>query len=413
MYRAMLPLKRTLALGKHGDRKMCAVNGYGCGHLAFLGFLTFLFAGSGLCQSMARPASPSIPSADTGTDQTRRRTPFYWGTNAVLYDDRDVGLIGSLGNPGKIGARVTFYWSDIEPTDGNWQFTVYDDLVNRAASARIPLLGVLAYAMKRVANAAGSMSGDPWALSFCPPDEAEQFAAFAGMVAARYPQVLDWEIWNEPNTAYFWRPTPDPTRYVELLRQSYAAVKAANPNATVALGGLSPGSGNGQVNTMSAASFLESVYQNGGKNYFDAVAFHPYNDGVSPDVYLENYVNSVHDVMTEHGDGSKSIWVTEIGWYVGSQANGVSQAQQAAYLSRASTILYNLDFIDRFYWYNLKDYDNPAIPVTPSPATVCGPAIDNSVDYGIFQFNGSARTAADAFRKAATHGPPGGRFPGR
>jgi hypothetical protein len=233
------------------------------------------------------------------------------------------------------------------------------------------------------------------------------------MVAARYPQVLDWEIWNEPNTAYFWRPMPDPSRYAELLKQSYAAVKAANPNATVALGGMSPGTGSGQVNTMSAASFLESVYQNGGKDYFDAVAFHPYNDGVSPDLYLEDYVNSVHDVMTKYGDGSKSIWVTEIGWFVGAPASGVSQAKQADYLGRASTILYNLDFVDRFYWYNLKDYADPRVTVTPSPASVCGPGIDIPVDYGMFQFDGSPRAAVDAFKQAATQGPARGRFPRR
>ncbi len=400
-----LPLQRILALDKFEDPKTCVVNEQFCRHLAVFVFLTSLFAACGACQPVASPAPPGVTSANTGTDQARRRTPFYWGTNAVLYDAQDVDLIGSLGNPGRIGARVTFYWSDIEPTEGNWQFTVYDDLVKRAASAQIPLLGVLAYAMKRVASAAGGMSGDPWALSFCPPDEVAQFAAFAGMVAARYPRVLDWEIWNEPNTAYFWRPSPDPSRYVELLRQSYAAVKAANPNARVALGGLSPGSGNGQVNTMSAASFLESVYRNGGKNYFDAVAFHPYNDGVSPDLYLEDYVNSVHDVMTEYGDGSKNIWVTEIGWFAGAPPNGLSQADQADYLSRASTILYNLEFVDHFYWYNLKDYADPTMPVTPSPASACGPAIDNPVDYGIFQFDGSPRPAADAFRNAASDVP--------
>jgi len=230
-----LPLHRIPAIDKHQDAKKCALAKHVCGHLALLVFLAFLFAECAVCQPTVSSALPGITPANAGTHQTRRRNPFYWGTNAVLYDDQDVELIGSLGKPGKIGARITFYWSDIEPTQGNWQFTVYDDLVKRAASAQIPLLGVLAYAMKRVASAAGSTSGAPWALSFCPPDEVEQFATFAGMVAARYPQVLDWEIWNEPNTAYFWRPSPDPSAYVELLRRSYAAVKAANPNARVAI----------------------------------------------------------------------------------------------------------------------------------------------------------------------------------
>jgi hypothetical protein len=153
----------------------------------------------------------------TRTNQLPRQTSIYWGTNAVLYDDQDVSLIESLGNSGQVSARVTYYWNDIEPTEGNWQFAVYDGLVRRATDANIPILGILAYSMKRVATAATSMQGDPWALSYCPPDDIDQFATFVGTVVARYPQVLYWEVWNEPNTTYFWRPSPDPGRYVELL----------------------------------------------------------------------------------------------------------------------------------------------------------------------------------------------------
>ncbi|TAM84786.1 MAG: hypothetical protein EPN47_01350 [Acidobacteria bacterium] len=362
------------------DAKDCPV---ACGLLAFVVFGAFL--------SMGCRAAPVA---------ARRSGPLHLGTNAVLYTVEDADLIASLGSPGKVGARVTFYWSDIEPTDGNWQFAVYDDLVKRATDGNIPLLGVVAYAMKRVAATATSMQGDPWALSFCPPDDIGQFATFAGMAAARYPQVKYWEIWNEPNAAYFWRPSPEPARYTELLKSSYAAVKAANPNAVVVLGGLSPGVGSGQLNTTIASSFLQSVYQNGGKNYFDAVGFHPYNGGAPPDSYLAGYVNSVHDVMAQNGDGNKPVWVTEIGWYVGTGGNALSEAQQADYLSSAFTILYDLNFVQRAYWYNLKDYSNPATAVVPSPGTVCGPGVGTPVDYGLFQYSGSPRPAADAFRKA-------------
>ena len=362
---------------------------------AFLAIVASLFTG---CS--APPPASSGDSPSTLPTEIKRKSPFYWGANAVLYDIQDVNRIESLGNRGKVGARVTFYWSDIEPTDNNWQFKVYDGLVQRAAKAQIPLLGILAYSMKRVSKAAVDMQGDPWALSYCPPDDVAQFAAFAGMMAARYPQVLYWEIWNEPNTTYFWRPGPDPALYTELLRRSYVAVKAANSKAIIALGGLSPGGGNGQVDTMSAASFLEGVYQNGGKNYFDAVGFHPYNDGVSPDQYLTDYVNKVHDVMTQNGDANKEMWITELGWYAGTETNGLTEAQQADYLSRASRILYNLDFVHRFYWYNLKEYSNPLTPVTPKPASACGPANSNPLNYGMFRYDGSPRPAADAFKKA-------------
>jgi hypothetical protein len=394
-----LPLKRLFPPNEIQRSKACVTDGGHRGRTAFLVFVASLFAGCAARPPAESPASPGDPSGNLPTE-IQRKSPFYWGANAVLYDIQDVNRIESLGNRGKVGARVTFYWSDIEPTEKKWQFTVYDGLVKRAASAEIPLLGVLAYSMKRVARAAADMQGDPWALSYCPPDDVEQFAAFAGMIAARYPKVLYWEIWNEPNTTYFWRPAPDPALYAELLRRSYAAVKAANSKAVVALGGLSPGGGNGQVDTMSAASFLESVYQNGGKNSFDAVGFHPYNDGVSPDQYLKDYVDSVHNVMTQNGDANKEVWVTEIGWFAGTQANGLTEAEQADYLSRASRILYNLEFVNRLYWYNLKEYSNPLMPVTPKPATACGPAISNPLNYGMFRYDGSPRPAADAFKKA-------------
>src|SRR5262249_52272915 len=104
--------KRTLAPDKHQDPKTCVVHWHFCGHVVFFVFLAFLFAGPAAGQPVAIPASPSIKPATTDNQQTRRRNPFYWGTNAVLYDAQDVDLIGSLGDPGRVGARVTFYWSD-------------------------------------------------------------------------------------------------------------------------------------------------------------------------------------------------------------------------------------------------------------------------------------------------------------
>ena len=219
-------LKRLVPLTEIKDPKSYFA---ACGIAAFIAFGAFLFFG---CHATPRQQLP-------------RTSPLRLGTNAILYDTQDADLISSLGSPGKVSARVTYYWSDIEPTEGNWQFAVYDDLVTRATNANIPLLGILAYAMKRVSVAAADLQGDPWALSFCPPDDISQFATFAGTVAARYPQVQYWEVWNEPNTTYFWRPSPDPARYVQLLKLSYAAIKAANPKAVIVLGGLSPGAGNG------------------------------------------------------------------------------------------------------------------------------------------------------------------------
>jgi hypothetical protein len=132
--------------------------------------------------------------------------------------------------------------------------------------------------------------------------------------------------------------------------------------------------------------FLTTVYESGGNNFFDAVAFHPYNDGVEPSLYLEKYVTNLHDVMLKYGDSDKKIWVTEFGSYSGTSPDAVSEPLQAEYLTRAFTILHNMEFVDCAYWYNLKDYTT-----TPNPAN---PAIN----YGLFRYDGSRRPAADSLK---------------
>ena len=52
--------------------------------------------------------------------------------------------------------------------------------------------------------------------------------------------ISDWQFWNEPNSHLFWKPAPNPTEYVELLRGFEHTVHSADPGAKVLLGGLFP-----------------------------------------------------------------------------------------------------------------------------------------------------------------------------
>ena len=57
---------------------------------------------------------------------------------------------------------------------------------------------------------------------------------------------------------------PNPAAYAQLLKATYPVIKAADPGATVVLGGL----------TGNDYPFLEGVYAAGGKGSFDAVGVH-------------------------------------------------------------------------------------------------------------------------------------------
>lgn len=325
----------------------------------------------------------SLQSLDTPV-KALRKSPFSTGVNAILYDDDDVSSIQSIGQAGQVHARVTCYWNEIEPVQDVWQFAPYDGLVQRATAASIPVLAIVGYSIKRVAGSDPGY-GASSAISFYPPDNLQGFAAYAGTLAARYPSIRYWEVWNEPNNPAFWQPHPDAARYTEMLRLAYNAIKAANPGALVVLGGLSPGVGNGQANMVKATDFLSAVYDDEGANYFDVVGYHPYNDGVAPQQYLQDDVSSLRQVMVAHGDSDKKIWVTELDWFDGSASRAVSEQVQAQYLSSAFTILYNLDYVERVYWYNLRDYASSPQPANPA------------LNYGLFRCDGSRRPSADAF----------------
>jgi hypothetical protein len=180
--------------------------------------------------------------------------------------------------------------------------------------------------------------------------------------------VAAWEIWNEEDSAAWWSGGPDPAAYAQLLKATYPVVKAADPNATVVLGGLV---GNDYP-------FLEGVYQAGGKGYFDAVGVHtdtacnvlsPYDFLRGPDnrMIVDSFLayREVHATMLANGD-DKPIWMTETSWrttkatcpegaFKGQKPEGVTPGQQATYLRQAYHCLAQDPYVQVALWFPLQD----------------------------------------------------------
>ncbi|MGB7587800.1 MAG: hypothetical protein WBM00_03745, partial [Solirubrobacterales bacterium] len=86
-----------------------------------------------------------------------------------------------------------------------------------------------------------------------------------------------WEVWNEPNVA---RNAPDgqvnPAEFGELLEETARAVKAADSNAKIILGGLlSVSESPGTEDHRTVSEFLHQM-GNHGRNSYDALSLHPY-----------------------------------------------------------------------------------------------------------------------------------------
>ena len=75
-----------------------------------------------------------------------------------------------------------------------------------------------------------------------PPDNPRDWTDFLTALATRYRgRIHAYEIWNEPNLDREWGDkTPDPAAYTRMLKDSYQAIKAADPQALVVSAGMSP-----------------------------------------------------------------------------------------------------------------------------------------------------------------------------
>jgi polysaccharide biosynthesis protein PslG len=147
------------------------------------------------------------------------------------------------------------------------------------------------------------------------------YARFLGAFARRYFGKIDYlVVWNEPNTSFEWgyRP-PDPAGYAEMLRVVYPAVKAADPAMQVVSAGLAANLATGGV-ALNDLTYLDALYAAGAAPYFDVLGAHAYGDvqpaGAPADPRQLNFQRVLlqRTSMERHGDGGKSVLITEAGW---------------------------------------------------------------------------------------------------
>lgn len=269
-------------------------------------------------------------------------------------------LAGAAADAGVRYLRWEFGWDRIERTPGDFDFSGYDRVVDRAGEAGIEFVGLLAY-------------GNPWASSQTasddkfPPDDPADFASYVRATVAHFRgRVGRWEIWNEQNSGFrFWKPSPDPAAYGALLKAAYRAARDADPEAEVAFGGtfFAPQGIPGSVD------FIQDAFEAHPDlaGFFDAMAFHPYmlyppsvapesDESLPPFDHIDQrtlpeMIADVRAVLEEHGAAEKPIWITEVGWPT---FETVPAGLQGRYLAR-SYLLSLAAGVPLVCWYTLQD----------------------------------------------------------
>jgi hypothetical protein len=180
--------------------------------------------------------------------------------------------------------------------------------------------------------------------SGCGPIHSEAFGRFGKFlfsVVSRYKKppynIKYWELGNEIDAPRVearsvfgcWGDGSDPyfggEYYAQMLKAAYPAIKAADPQAQVLLGGLLLDNPNKIPNTM--ARFFEGVLRGGGGPFFDLVNFHSYSyfTGTPGLIYNPNWPGSptalpekvafLKNVLNRYGWGHKPLINTEVALY--------------------------------------------------------------------------------------------------
>lgn len=286
-------------------------------------------------------APPAVPTAGYG---------FGDGAQMTWLGAEDVNReLDAVAKTSATWLRVLVPWTQIETARGQYDWAQLDVVMNGAFSRNLRVLGVIAYSPDWARPPGTSFSA--------PPDNASDYADFATSVVNRYgSRVSNWQLWNEPNLPLFFGGTPrNAPRYTDLVKAAYPAIKAAQPNSTVILAGLSrlPGE-------ESPPAFLEKMYAAGAKGSFDAAAAHPY---VFPTGLAANPENgwsdvpALHDVMAANGDGGKKIWMTELGAPTCDCADGVSPQEQAKQITDVLAAAAATGYSGPAFIYSIRDTD--------------------------------------------------------
>lgn len=243
----------------------------------------------------------------------------------TMTDTEQLATCDDLLDLGISWVRTDFTWAAIETSQGVYSWDEYDRFVTNVTSKGLKILAIIDY-------------GVQWASGnsdvHYPPTDVNDFANFAATVAQRYASfgVNHFEIWNEPNTSLFWKSSPDASAYTTLLKAAYSAIKSVSPLSTVLLGGLALESTTEDTAfKISPNIFLQRIYDNGGKDYFDVMNYHPYG-------WNETTISTLRNIMIDNGDEDKEIWFTEYG----NPTNGTAGQQFVSETDQAKLAVFAL-----------------------------------------------------------------------
>src|SRR4051794_34262506 len=140
--------------------------------------------------------------------------------------------------------RVPILWDQVERTPGVYDWSGPDTLAAASARAGITLRPF-------VYGSPSWIASDPARPPLDSQADRDAWRSFLRKAVKRYgpggsfwagvsqrEPVTHWQIWNEPNFDFYWRPVPNPRAYARLVQLSARGIRSQDRHATIVLGGV-------------------------------------------------------------------------------------------------------------------------------------------------------------------------------
>jgi hypothetical protein len=267
--------------------------------------LALLVLSAGSVPAATRPVAAAPADADT-------RERFFGAVQAIYNPDR-------AAQAGVQWERLIFPWSLIQKNGpDSWADGYFTDAqVAREAARGIDLVGLAIYTPQWASSTPNKISPTnvPANLYLPYDDPRNYWGQFMYKLALRYKdQINTWVIWNEPDLysdtiLYTWDGSVNDL--YQLVKVASQAAKKANPNAKIALPGLTYWWDKEGGRPPYLARFLDIAGRDptaaANRDYFDIVVLHQY---INP---LNTYaaIKSLQRTMAQFGIVDRPIWVGE------------------------------------------------------------------------------------------------------
>jgi hypothetical protein len=244
-------------------------------------------------------------------------------------------------------------WEIFEAVEGEYDWTILDIVIPVAHEKGVTLMLSIVTAPEWAREAGADLS------KHGPPADPQDYVDFVTAILDRYTEdypgtIGAIEVWNEMNIDREWASVQglSSQAYVNLLAETYSAIKAVDPGIIVISGALSPGGGwvepDGTVSAIDDFDYMDALIRDGMLNYTDCVGAHHNGYNIGPLVPWDEAPNdsnaadaifrgpfdnphhswSMYSTLSTYANkiqlagGEQRLCVTEFGWAVAEDLGG-------------------------------------------------------------------------------------------